>query len=102
MLLAKVIEALSTRELSKGCLAYGLREEGGKYGEVYPWQEVFQITKLSILGAMCFVLKESMDNTQIQDLYNSLSAVLGQDLEIWNDDPKTTKEQVLEFLRNRI
>lgn len=99
-MLKDVIEALSTRELSKGCLAYGLKEDNGKFGEVIPWQDSFQVTELSILGAMCFVRKKSMEDVQIQNQYNLLSAALGQDPEVWNDDPQTTKKQVIDFLES--
>ena len=94
----EVIAALMARELSKGCLAYGYGQEGSKPGEIIPWNDNFKVDRLSILGAMCFVTKCALDDDSIQDLYCRMSVELGQDVETWNDDLRTTKQQVLDFL----
>lgn len=102
-MIAEVIECFRDRKLSKGCLAYGMKAEDSKDpGEVLPWEEVHEIHALSILGAMCLVKRAGMDDSEIQEVYHHLSAVLGQDLEVWNDDPEVTKKQVVDFLRSSI
>ena len=102
-LLKKAAAELSARELSQGPMAQGHKKPPPP-AEVYPWVDNYEVTHLSLLGAICFAAKAAPDDPAVQAAYRQASKALAAagvtyTPEIWNDETGRTAAEVVAVLR---
>jgi hypothetical protein len=105
-LIDRVIDALQQVGWCKEQLAWGysVKDKTPKDKEVMPWAQDVKLTKLSVLGAICFVADNKPSEPVVQEIVAACNAALRSmgvewSLEVFNDAPDTTLDDIIHVLR---
>lgn len=102
----RVIEVLQQIGWCKEQLAWGVstKDRVPKEKEVMPWAQDVKLTKLSLLGAICFVTNNKPSDSAVQCIVAACNMALqavgvAWSVEVFNDAPSTTLDDVVHVLR---